>query len=94
MPGPFDWDMRRLAASFVIAGGERGLGTRAQRAIVRRLCATFRQCMAESSRMDTLDVWYYQFGAENILAIADTVLERKRRKPSSAKPGSNRPGWR
>jgi len=78
LPGPFDWDVRRLAASFVIAARERGLGTREQRAIVRRLCATFRQCMAEFSAMDTLDVWYYQFGADNILAIADTVLERKK----------------
>lgn len=78
LPGPFDWDVRRLATSFVIAGRERGLGTREQRAIVRRLCATFRQCIAEFSTMDTLDVWYYQFGAENILAIADTALERKK----------------
>jgi uncharacterized protein (DUF2252 family) len=78
LPGPFDWDVRRLAASFAIAARERGLGTREQRAIVRRLCATFRQCMVEFSMMDTLDVWYYQFGAENILAIADTVIERKK----------------
>jgi len=78
LPGPFDWDVRRLAASFAIAARERGLGAREQRAIVRRLCATFRQCMAEFSTMDTLDVWYYQFGADNILAIADTVIERKK----------------
>ncbi|MGO4332340.1 DUF2252 domain-containing protein [Cupriavidus sp. 2TAF22] len=78
LPGPFDWDVRRLAASFVIAGRERGLGTREQRAIVRRLCATFRECMTTFSAMDTLDVWYYQFGAENMLAIADTVQERKK----------------
>ncbi len=78
LPGPFDWDVRRLAASFAIAARERGLGTREQRSIVRRLCATFRQCMAEFSTMDTLDVWYYQFGADNILAIADSVLERRK----------------
>ncbi len=78
LPGPFDWDVRRLAASFAIAARERGLGTREQRAIVRRLCATFRQCMAEFSTMDTLDVWYYQFGADNILAIADSILERRK----------------
>jgi len=78
LPGPFDWDVRRLAASFAIGARERGLGTREQRAIVRRLCATFRECMAEFSTMDTLDVWYYQFGADNILAIADSVLERKK----------------
>jgi len=78
LPGPFDWDIRRLATSFVIAARERGISVREQRAIVRRLCATFRLCMAEFSAMDTLDVWYYQFGAENILAIADSVAERKK----------------
>lgn len=78
LPGPFDWDVRRLAASFAIAARERGLGAREQCAIVRRLCATFRQCMAEFSTMDTLDVWYYQFGADNILAIADSVFERRK----------------
>jgi len=92
LPGPFDWDVRRLAASFAIAARERGLDTREQRAIVRRLCATFRQCMAEFSTMDTLDVWYYQFGAENILAIADTELERKKEEAviSKAKQQSSR----
>jgi len=78
LPGPFDWDVRRLAASFVIAARERGFGLREQRAIVRRLCATFRQCMREFSEMDSLDVWYYQFGADNILAIADTLRERRK----------------
>lgn len=78
LPGPFDWDVRRLAASFVIAARERGFATRDQRAIVRRLCETFRQCMADFSRMDTLDVWYYQFQAESMLAIADSEQERKK----------------
>jgi hypothetical protein len=34
--------------------------------------------MNEFSTMDTLDVWYYQFGADNILAIADSVAERRK----------------
>jgi uncharacterized protein (DUF2252 family) len=78
LPGPFDWDVRRLAASFVIAARDRGFATRDQRAIVRRLCKTFRQRMAEFSRMDTLDVWYYQFGTDSMLAIADSDVERKK----------------
>jgi len=78
LPGPFDWDVRRLAASFVIAARERGFATRDQRGVVHRLCETFRQRMTEFSRMDTLDVWYYQFQAESMLAIADTDQERKK----------------
>ena len=78
LPGPFDWDVRRLAASFVIAGRERGFATRDQRSVVRRLCETFRQQIAEFSLMDTLDVWYHQFQAKSMLAIADTELERRK----------------
>jgi len=78
LPGPFDWDVRRLAASFVIAARERGFALRDQRGVVRRLCETFRQRLAEFSRMDTLDVWYYQFKAASMLAIADSMVERRK----------------
>ncbi|WP_129561349.1 DUF2252 domain-containing protein [Paraburkholderia dokdonensis] len=78
LPGPFDWDMRRLAASFVIAARERGFATRDQRAVVQRLCETFRQQIARFSQMDTLDVWYYQFRATSMLAIADTMEEKQK----------------
>lgn len=60
LPGPFDWDVRRLAASFVIAVRERGFGSHAQRDVVRRLCATFRKQIDRFSEMDPLDVWYHQ----------------------------------
>jgi uncharacterized protein (DUF2252 family) len=78
LPGPFDWDVRRLATSFVIAARERGHATRDQRGVVRRLCETFRQRIAEFSRMDTLDVWYYQFKAASMVAIADSLEERRK----------------
>lgn len=78
LPGPFDWDVRRLATSFVIAARERGFAARDQRAVVRRLCETFRQQVAVFSRMDTLDIWYYQFGASSMLAIADSAEERRK----------------
>nr|WP_255208666.1 DUF2252 domain-containing protein [Paraburkholderia youngii] len=78
LPGPFDWDVRRLAASFVIAARERGFTIRDQRAVVRRLCETFRQRLAGLSSMDTLDVWYCQFKAASMLAIADSVEERRK----------------
>jgi len=78
LPGPFDWDIRRLAASFVIAARERAFALRDQRAVVRRLCETFRQRIAEFGRMDTLDVWYYQFDAASMLAIADSTAEKRK----------------
>ncbi|MGT2472108.1 DUF2252 domain-containing protein [Paraburkholderia terrae] len=78
LPGPFDWDVRRLAASFVIEARERGFAMRAQRVVVRRLCETIRQRIAEFSRMDTLDVWYYQFSAASMLGIAGSQEEKRK----------------
>ena len=78
LPGPFDWDVRRLAASFAIAARERGFATDDQRSIVGRLCETFRRRIAEFSKMDTLDVWYYQFRSTTLLAIADSAEERRK----------------
>lgn len=78
LPGPFDWDVRRLAASFVIAARVRGFASADQRNIVRRLCETFRQCIAQFSSMDTLDVWYHQFESTTLLAIADSTAEKRK----------------
>ncbi|MBR8008550.1 DUF2252 domain-containing protein [Burkholderia vietnamiensis] len=78
LPGPFDWDVRRLAASFVIAARERGFAASDQRNIVRRLCETFRQRVTDFSKMDTLDVWYYQFEAPDMIDIADSSDERRK----------------
>ena len=78
LPGPFDWDIRRLATSFVIAARERGFATSDQRSIVLRLCQTFRQQMAAFSKLDTLDVWYHQFRSTTMLAIADSDEERRK----------------
>lgn len=78
LPGPFDWDMRRLAASFAIAARERGFSASDQRRVVRRLGETFRQRIGEFSKMDLLDVWYYQFSAATMLDSAGSDGERKK----------------
>lgn len=78
LPGPFDWDMRRLAASFAIAARERGFSASDQRRVVRRLSETFRQRIGEFSKMDLLDVWYYQFSAATMLDSAGSDGERKK----------------
>jgi uncharacterized protein (DUF2252 family) len=76
LPGPFDWDVRRLAASFVIAARERGFPVAQQRAGVRILCATFREEIARCAKMAPLEVWYSQFTAANLLARARTAEAR------------------
>jgi uncharacterized protein (DUF2252 family) len=77
LPGPFEWDVRRLATSFVVAARERGFSTAVQREVVRRCASTFRQHVNMFSEMDVLDVWYHQLTADSMLATADTSKERR-----------------
>jgi uncharacterized protein (DUF2252 family) len=58
LPGPWEWDLKRLAASVAVAGRENGFSTRRRIAIVRELTREYRQAMRRFATMGTLDVWY------------------------------------
>ena len=77
LPGPWEWDVKRLAASMVIAARDNGFRAKAQERIVlehgRSATAT---AMASSPGMRNLDVWYAHLDIEN-------VLEELRRRSSS-----------
>ena len=76
LPGPFDWDLRRLAASFAIAARDRGFPARHQRRVVATLCATFRERIRAAAHLETLEAWYQQVTADEVLALASTRDER------------------
>jgi uncharacterized protein (DUF2252 family) len=58
LPGPFEWDVKRLATSFEIAGRDRGF-TQAQRdRSVLRVVRAYREAMRQFAEMTDLDVWY------------------------------------
>jgi uncharacterized protein (DUF2252 family) len=58
LPGPFEWDVKRLAASFEVAGRDRGFDEDARRTIVLASVRGYRESMAELAAMRMLDVWY------------------------------------
>ena len=58
LPGPWEWDLKRLAASVAVAGRENGFGARRRIAIVRQLTREYREAMRRLATMGTLDVWY------------------------------------
>jgi uncharacterized protein (DUF2252 family) len=58
LPGPWEWDVKRLAASIVIAGRNNGFSRDINRQAVLSCIATYRQRMWEYSEMRHLDVWY------------------------------------
>ena len=67
LPAPWEWDLKRLAASFVVAGRNNGLPEKESLAAVRELVRTYRTRMAEFARMHTLDVWYTKLELETFL---------------------------
>jgi len=58
LEGPFEWDVKRLAASVMIAAQDRGFAAADQEAVVRAGAASYREAMARFAAMNELDVWY------------------------------------
>ncbi len=58
LPGPWEWDVKRLAASFEIAGRELGFARSDRRAVVIASVREYREAMRQAASMTTLDAWY------------------------------------
>jgi uncharacterized protein (DUF2252 family) len=67
LPGPWEWDLKRLAASLAIAGRERGFTTKERISIVAGTVRAYRTEMAKLSTMRDLDVWYARLDIESVL---------------------------
>jgi len=65
-PGPFDWDVKRLAASFAVAGRDRGFSERQRAAINREVGRAYREAMHDFAGMRTLDIWYARLDVDEI----------------------------
>lgn len=68
LAGPFEWDVKRLAASFEIAGRDRGFEAAERRKSVLAVVRAYRKAMREFAQMRNLDVWYSRLDAETIAA--------------------------
>jgi uncharacterized protein (DUF2252 family) len=75
---PWEWDVKRLAASVVLASRELGLGTGRCRDAVLMMAQSYRQHMCEYARMRALEVWYSHMDAEVFIEEAKSAAARKR----------------
>ncbi|MEU9131600.1 DUF2252 domain-containing protein [Kitasatospora sp. NPDC048540] len=83
LPGPWEWDVKRLATSMVIAARENGFSEAERAAIVRTTVRSYRQRMRRFAGMGNLPVWYTQADAETLEAVASGRLHRRGRKELS-----------
>jgi uncharacterized protein (DUF2252 family) len=76
LPGPFEFDVKRMAASFTIAARNNGFPKSVQRAVTTSAVRRYRNAMEDFAGMRTLDVWYASM-SEDILQAAETLAKNK-----------------
>jgi uncharacterized protein (DUF2252 family) len=77
-PGPFEWDVKRLAASVAVAGRERGFGSRERRRTVLSAVGSYRRSMRGFAAMRNLDVWYSRLDVESALGTLRSQVDERR----------------
>src|SRR5271165_5881802 len=77
LPGPFEWDVKRLVASLAVAGRENGLTAGKRRRVAAATTAAYRTAMREFAAMSILNVWYARFDVEDALARLKSDLPKK-----------------
>ena len=80
LPGPWEWDVKRLAASFEIAGRDRNFTPTETRTAVLTAVRAYREAMRQFAAMRNLDVWYARLDVESLLADISKVADKKQMK--------------
>lgn len=77
-PGPWEWDLKRLTASFVVAARHLRHGTTAADKLVFEVVTSYRERMAEYAQMGILETWYDRITFERLLESTDDPDIQKR----------------
>ena len=81
LPGPFEWDLKRLVASFAVLGRERGFAAKECTSISRGVIVSYRDAMQQFASMRTLDIWYAHIDVDELVQrfAADTPPRESKR---------------
>lgn len=78
LPGPWEWDLKRLTSSFVIACRDNGLGDSFARDAAILCARSYRERMLEFSKMSVMDLWYFALDAEMLIGtLKDTQMRQR-----------------
>jgi uncharacterized protein (DUF2252 family) len=78
LPGPFEWDVKRLAASLIVAGRDNGFPAKACRKITLAAAEGYRTAMREFAEQPLLQVWYTHVDIEPVIAQLKSQVKAKR----------------
>jgi len=79
-PGPWEWDLKRLAASAVVAGRENNFSEKKCRSLAVDVVRSYAFAMGRFSRMQTLDVWYYHVDADSVISVFEKTSKRGKKR--------------
>src|SRR6476660_5407309 len=77
LPGPFEWDVKRLAASLAVAGRDNGFAGKDRRKIVLAGVESYRKAMQEFSGQSFLAVWYAHLDVDDTIAQFQSQMSKK-----------------
>jgi uncharacterized protein (DUF2252 family) len=77
LPGPFEWDLKRLVASFAVAGRNRKFNEAQRREINLTVTRSYRESIAAFGAMGTLEVWYSRVDVEEYAREVSSQVSRK-----------------
>ena len=80
LPGPFEWDVKRLVASFEVASRDRGFDTDRRRAVNVAAARAYREAMRGFATMRTMDVWYTRLAVDDLAEYWSGQASDKQRK--------------
>ncbi len=77
LPGPFEWDLKRLVTSFAVMGRTRGFSPSATAAAVRTVVEGYRRRMVELAEMNHLSVWYERMDQSTLESLAASFAKKR-----------------
>jgi uncharacterized protein (DUF2252 family) len=91
LPGPFEYDVKRMAASFTIAGRNNGFSKPDTTAVTLASVGAYREAMARFAQMGTMEVWYARLSEQDLMtAIKDFARTGAVKNKKDAKKGEKR----
>src|SRR3954464_7131067 len=67
LPGPFEWDVKRLVASFAVAGRDRGFDAAKRETVNLAVGRAYRESLRELAALNNLDLWYARSDIEDVV---------------------------
>jgi uncharacterized protein (DUF2252 family) len=85
LPGPFEYDVKRMAASFTIAARNNGFSAADAHSATLAAVTSYRESMASFAQMDTMDIWYAHLDEDELMASIRTFVAGTARQEKAAK---------